>query len=337
MKKVIFLLMVTLLAMGILSGCESKEETKDDVLKVSMVTDAGGVNDESFCQSAWDGLQKCHKNLGTKVSYLESKQEADFEVNLEALVDEETDLIWGIGFMMSDALLTAAKHYPENKFAIIDFGYGENTPKNVVGVTFRENEPSFLAGYIAGKMTKTNKVAFVGGMEGFVIAKFQYGYMAGVKTANPQAEVFVQYAGTFVDAAAGKSIAEQMYNNGADIIYQAAGATGNGVIEAAKENNKWVIGTDKDQNFLAPENVITSVMKHVDETIYAVVQDLHAGNWNGGTTLNYGLKEKGMGLAPTTSKLVPEDLLKEVESISEKIISGEIVVPSNEEEYKKSY
>lgn len=350
MKRALALLLAVMLIAGMFVGCGGQEapaETPADEtpveeapveeagLRVAMVTDVGGVNDLSFNQSAWEGLQKAQADFNTDANYLESKQEADYEVNLETLVDSENDLVWGIGFMMADALKTAADNYPEQKFAIIDNSYGEETPANVVGVTFKEHEPSFLVGYIAGKMTETNKVGFIGGIDFYLINKFEYGFKAGVMAANPEAEVFSQYAGSFTDAAAGKSIAEQMYNNDADIVYHAAGATGNGMIEAAKEKNKWAIGVDRDQNDLAPDNVLTSAMKLVGNGIYNVVKDLDEGNWAGGTTVAYGLAEGGVDIAPTSDKHVPAEILAEVEELKAKIIAGEVVVPENKEEFEK--
>jgi basic membrane protein A len=351
MKRALALLLAVMLIAGMFVGCggqeapaeeapatdapaETTEEPAAEPLKVSMVTDVGGVNDLSFNQSAWEGLQRSEADFGVDASYLESKQEADYEVNLETLVDEENDLVWGIGFMMAEALKTSAENFPEQKFAIIDNSYGEETPENIVGVTFKEHEPSFLVGYIAGKMTETNKVGFIGGIDFYLINKFEYGFLAGVKAANPDCEVYRQYANSFTDAAAGKSIAEQFYNEGADIIYHAAGATGNGMIEAAKEKGKWAIGVDRDQNDLAPDNVLTSAMKRVDNAIYNVVKDLNEGNWAGGTTVSYGLAEGGVDIAPSSDKHVPAEVLAEVEELKAKIIAGEVVVPENKEQYE---
>ena len=146
-----------------------------------MVTDTGGVNDQSFNQSSWEGLQSFEKNnKGAKVSYLESKQESDYATNLDKVVDGGNKLIWGIGFAMSDAILNAAKSNPDVNYAIVDNSYGDKTPANVTGVMFSAQEPSFMVGYIAGKTTKTNKVGFVGGIKSGIIDQFQYGYQAGV-------------------------------------------------------------------------------------------------------------------------------------------------------------
>ncbi len=325
------LLVLLILAVLVLAGCgQAKKETG---IKVAMVTDVGGVNDQSFNQSAWEGLQRAEKELGVTVNYVESKQDADYKPNMETLLDAKNDLILGIGFKMGEALSESAANNPEQKYAGIDCFFDAPTP-NLVGILFKEQEPSFLVGYIAGKMTKTNKVGFVGGMDFFVIHKFHYGFMAGVKYANPECEILVQYADSFTDAAKGKAIANQMYKNGADIVYHAAGGVGDGVIEAAKEQNKYAIGVDRDQNDLAPDNVITSAMKRVDNAIFNLTQTLVNGQFPGGSNVVYGLKEGGVDIAPSSSKHVPAEILEEVEKIKAQIIAGEIIPPTNAEEFK---
>ncbi len=300
--------------------------------KVAMVTDTGGVNDQSFNQSAWEGLQRAGKELGVKVSFKESKQDADYSPNFETLIDGGNELIWGIGFLMGDVVLDAAKSNPKVNFAIIDYAY-DKTPKNLAAVVFKAEEASFLVGYIAGKMTKTNKVGFVGGMHIPVIPPFEFGYKAGVKYANKKVEIADQYAESFVDAAKGKAIANQMYQKGADVVFHAAGGVGDGVIEAAKEQKKWAIGVDKDQNFLAPNNVLTSAMKRVDNAVFNVTKDLANGTFKGGQTIVYGLKEGGVDIAPSSNKHVPAAILAEVAKLKQAIIDGKIKVPTNEKDY----
>jgi len=339
-KKLISLALTATLLGTMVVGCSKPAEENAGgsegakEVKIGMVTDTGGVNDQSFNQSAWEGLKKAEADFGIKTSYQESKQDADYVPNIENLIDQENDLIWGIGFKMADAVKEAAANYPDQKFAIIDNSYGDETPENVIGVTFKEEQCSYLVGLIAGKMTKTNKVGYIGGIEVPVIQKFEYGFRAGVKEANADAEVFVQYANSFSDPAKGKAIAKQMYSNGADILYHAAGDTGTGMIEAAKEEGKFAIGVDRDQNSLAPDNVITSAMKRVDSALYDVSKKLSEGTFEGGTTVTYGLAEGGVDIAPTTEKNVPADVLTFVNEEKQKIIDGEIVVPSNKEEFE---
>ncbi|MBC7712551.1 MAG: BMP family ABC transporter substrate-binding protein [Rhizobacter sp.] len=302
--------------------------------KIGMVTDVGGVNDQSFNQSAWEGLQRTKKELGNKVSYQESKQDADYPANLETLFDAKNDLIWGIGFKMADAVLLAAKQNPKQKYAIIDYSYGAKTPPNVVGVMFKAEEGAFLAGYIAAKMSKTGTLGFIGGMSVPIIHSFQYGFKAGAKYANHKINVLEQYSESFTDAAKGKAIANQMLGKGADVVFHAAGAVGDGVIEAVKEKDKMAVGVDRDQNYLAPKNVITSSMKRVDNAIFNVVKDFNEGKFKGGSTIEYGLKDNAVDIAPSTTKMVPSVLLEEVAKIKKLIVAGKIKIPSTEKAYE---
>jgi len=341
MLKSLKVLSALIVAVSLLVSCGKKADTQTPAadsnavktLKVAMVTDVGGINDQSFNQSAWEGLQKAQTELKVTASYMESKQDADYAPNFETLVDSKNDLIWGIGFKLQERTLEAALANPTNKFAIIDYSFGDKTPANVACVEFKEQEASFLVGYIAGKMTKTGKVGFVGGMNVPVINRFQYGFAAGVKMANPKAQVMEQFAESFSDAAKGKAIANQMYKKGADIVFHAAGGVGDGVIEAAKEQKKFAIGVDRDQNSLAPDNVITSAMKRVDNAIYSVTKDLVDGKFPAGTTTVYGLKEGGVDIAPTSSKHVPAEILAEIEGIKARVIAGEVIPPGTKDEF----
>ena len=338
MKKITILLLALLVAAGTAfaggqgeAGGAAAEETID----IAMVTDTGGVNDQSFNQSAWEGLQRLDDDYEVvEVSYLESTQESDYEPNLQALYDAGNELIWGIGFLMADAVRTQAELNPDQRYAIIDFAWDEY-PDNLIGVVFKAEQASFLVGYIAGKMTESGTVGFVGGIEGAVIDGFDYGYHAGVKYANEDVEVLRQYAESFNDAAKGKSIATNMYRQGADIVFHAAGGVGDGVIEAAREQDQWAIGVDRDQNDLAPEHVLTSAMKRVGQAMYNVGEQLVNDNWDGGRTVVYGLAEDGVGIAPTSDRHVPQDLLDEVAEVRQMIIDGEIEVPFNEETYNE--
>ncbi|WP_243113293.1 BMP family lipoprotein [Romboutsia sp. Marseille-P6047] len=328
MKKILCLCTTLMLAMLALVGCSSSNESNDDKIKVIMVTSVGGVNDQSFNQSSWEGLQQIKKDFDNiEVSYIESKQEAEYAANLETAVDDGADLILATGFPLQDAVLKAAKDYPEQKFAIVDVDYGDETPDNVACISFAEEQAGYVVGLVAGKETKTNKVGFIGGMDNVVIERFEAGYKAGVAEANPDCEVKVQYANTYSDQAKGKSIAQQMYSNGIDIIFSAAGDTGVGAIEAAKEQNLFAIGVDRDQSSLAPENILTSAMKKVNEGVYNAVKLLAEGKFTGGTTLRYGLEDNSIGLAPTTDNL-SEETLNYVNGKIEEIVNGKIIVPN---------
>ena len=337
--KKLFMTGLSRVMMGsLLVGCGGNNASKEEnVYKIGMISDTGGVHDESFNQSTWEGLQKAEEKYGkdkVQVKYVESTQEADYIPNIETFVEEDLDLIIGVGYKMADAVETAAKNYPDTEFAIIDHSY-EKQPENVTSLMYEDNTASYLAGLIAGKMTKTNKVAFIGGIESPVLAKFEYGYKAGIKAANPNCEIIARYANTFSDSALGKSIANQMHKDGVDIIFTAAGAVGTGAIEAAKENNKMAIGVDVDQSPLAPDNIITSTMKNIDVSIIDLVGQMIDGTYKGGEVVVNTLASGGVGLSDTTSKNVPKDIMDYVEAEAQKIKDGEIKVPSNEKEYQE--
>jgi len=299
--------------------------------KAAMVTDLGGINDQSFNQSAYKGLQDAQTDFGISVSYIESKVAADYIPNMEKLIDDGNDIIFGIGFALGDDLATVAGNHPGQQFAIIDYGYDTPIP-NVTTINFASNESSYLVGYIAGKMTAVNKVGFVGGVQGAVIDTFQYGYMAGVKKANPACDIEIQYADSFADSAKGKAIAQQMITDGCDIIFHASGGTGIGVIEACKEGGIKAIGVDQDQNYLAPDTVITSAMKMVGQATYDLSKEVNDGTYaGGGQNLNYNLANKGVGIAPNSK--VPQNILDDVATLTQQIIDGTITVPYDEASY----
>ena len=333
-KKLATLAMATVVSASLLVGCSgSKESAKDDKITVAMITDVAGVNDQSFNQSAWEGLQRAEKELGIEVKYLESKQDSDYATNIETLVDENVDLILGVGMKLADAIKEGAELYPEQNFVLVDKELKDAS--NVKSILFKAEESAYLAGLIAGKTTKTNNVGFIGGMESPVISKFDYGFRAGVKAANPDAEVMVQYANSFTDSALGKTIANQMHSKNADIIFTCAGAVGIGAIEAAKENGKKAIGVDQDQNSLAPENVITSAMKNIDVSVEEMLSKVVDGSYKGGEIIVNTLAMNGVGIPQSSEKNVPPDVLTYVKEEAEKVKSGEVKVPATKEEFEQ--
>ncbi|MGL5692582.1 MAG: BMP family lipoprotein [Peptostreptococcaceae bacterium] len=346
LKKLLAVGLTTVMTAGLLVGCgsDSKKEDGDaadksenKVYKIGMITDTGGVNDQSFNQSAWKGLQDLEQEFGeekVKVECLESTQDADYAPHIETFADQEYDLIVGVGFKLEKAIKKAATDYPEQQFAIID---AVVDAPNVNSLTFEDNVSSYLTGLIAGRLTETKKVGFLGGMDSEILHRFEYGFTAGVLTANKDAKVSVQYANDFGDAAKGKAIANQMHKDGVDIIFSAAGATGGGAIEAAKENNKKAIGVDQDQNHLAPDNIITSAMKNIDVAMFNLGKTMVEGNYKGGQVIVNTLETGGVGIAPTTKDNVAPDVLTYVNEMAEKVKSGEIKVPNTKEELKEAF
>ncbi|MFB5082722.1 BMP family lipoprotein [Symbiobacterium thermophilum] len=309
---------------------QTQEPSKQVDFTVGMATDVGGLNDDSFNAAAYRGILQAEKDLGVKHIVIESQRQEDYITNLQTLIDGGADIVWGVGFMMQASIDEMAQANPDQWFGLIDEQV--NQP-NVASVLFKEQEGSFLVGYLAGKATKTNRVGFVGGVESPVIGRFEAGFRAGVKAANPDAVVDVVYAAAFDDPAKGKDIALTMFNTGADVIFHAAGGTGQGVIEAAKEKNLFAIGVDSDQNYLAPNNVLSSMIKRVDVAVYDVIKMALEGNFPGGQVVRLGLAENGVGYSDTTLwDKMPEGTKAEVDKWAEAIKEGKVVVPETPQE-----
>ncbi len=329
-----------LLAVGIatlFTACGNKDN-KNVSKSISMVADVGTVNDKSFNQSAWEGLQEFKRKTGVDVYYLDSTQTSDYKTNLEKLTDNADDLIWGIGNTFADDILAIANANPASNYAIADYNYDGDIPGNVTAVGFKSQEPAFLVGYVAGKSTKTNSVGFVGGSPNPIIQQFQYGYEAGVQYAAKEIgksiEVKCKYADTFSDSAKGKAIALNLYTvENCDIIFHAAGDTGKGVIEKAKELNKYVIGVDRDQSSEAPDNVLTSALKLVGKAVQNVCQKFINGENIGGQNFVFGIKEGCAGI-PDTNKNINSEVYADTMKVQDKIISGELEVPSTKNGYE---
>ena len=345
-------LSMVLAASTVLAACGSDDkdgatgtngDAKENDFSVAMVTDVGGVDDKSFNQSAWEGIQKFGEdNDLTKgdggFDYLQSASDADYNTNLNNLVRRDFDLVFGIGFLMEAAVNEIAEQQPDAHLAIIDAVVDQ---PNVASVLFKEQEGSYLAGVAAALMTKSKKIGFVGGMEIPVIERFEAGFLEGVKAVDPAIEVDVQYTGAFDKAELGKTTANRMYSSGVDIIFHAAGGTGNGVFAEAKELKTkdpnayvWVIGVDSDQyeeGAVGEDNVtLTSMLKRVDVAVQNLSKLAMDGEFPGGETTVYGLAEEGVGLADSRGA-IPEDVMTQIDEYAKKIADGEVTVPETVE------
>lgn len=324
MKKIMSLMLVIMLVGSLLAGCAGQTEK----VVVGMITDTGGLGDQSFNDLAWAGLERAEKELKIERKVLESETADDYLPNLTAFAEEKTGLTIGVGFLFNEAMLQAAEKFPEQKFAIVD---SVVESPNVASITFAEQEGSFLVGVIAGLTTKTNKIGFIGGMEFPLIKKFEFGFRAGVKAVNPTAEVFVNYADSFEDAGKGKEIAISQNQKGADVIYHAAGGVGVGLIQAAEELGFWAIGVDKDQSALAPKNVLCSMNKKVDNAVFEVAKSVTDKTFAGGI-LTFNIANGGVGYSDDAGNLTPE-LKESADKYMNAIKEGKFTVPSTEEEF----
>ena len=317
---------------------ETEAETEEDIdgtgFKIGMVTDVGGVNDGSFNQSAWEGLQRAGEAFGCEVKYIESKGDADYVPNIESFLDEDYDLIVCVGYMMADAVRDAAELYPDQKFAIIDDASNADLD-NVTCMMFEQEQASYLVGLAAGYTTESNIVGFVTGAANETMNSFGYGYCAGVLDANPDATILQYNANNFGDASGGKTAVNTMVTKGADVVFHAAGGTGIGVIDGCNENKIWAIGVDSDQSPLAPETILTSALKRVDNACYDATKKTILGTLEGGVE-TYDLAAGGVDIAQTTDNL-SKDVLEKIEDAKKDIIAGDLVVPKNQEEFEEKY
>ena len=293
-------------------------------VKIGMVTDVGGVNDKSFNQTSWEGLQALDPEV-FEVNYLESKTDADYQTNINTFIDEGYDLIICVGYMLADATREAAEANPDQLFAIIDDS-SIDLP-NVACLMFAQEQASYLVGLVAGSVTESKTVGYVQGMVSDSMNLFGIGYITGVLEACPDATVLQYNANAFGDIAGGSTAAKDMITKGADVIYHAAGGTGIGVISACDEEGIWAIGVDTDQAPLAPDHVLTSAMKRVDVAAQDISKAVAEGNFTAGIHM-YDLSNGGVDLAPTRDH-IPAEVIEVVEAAKTAIINGEKSVPTS--------
>jgi basic membrane protein A len=302
--------------------------------RVGLVFDVGGRGDKSFNDAAYLGVSRAEQELGVEVSYLEPASTEDREAALRLFAARELDLVIGVGFIFSSDIEAVARDYPDVRFAGVDYAPGPNgIPPNVAALVFREEEGSFLVGAVAGLMSKTGHVGFVGGMTGFLIKKFEAGYEAGVKAACETCIVHASYAGTspdaFRDPAKGKALANAQIAAKSDVVYHASGSTGHGVFEAARDARILAIGVDADQYDEMPGTVVTSMIKRGDVAVYDTVKEVVEGRFVGGMRV-FGLKEHGVDYVHEGPHAagIPDDVKKKVEDLRAAVVEGRITVPN---------
>lgn len=337
MKRFMGILSVVLILLGLTTPTVVHAE---DALSLIMISDQGGIDDKSYNQSAWEGVQAYGQEHGLEkgvggYNYIHAQQDSEYINSLMQAVNANFDLIVGLGFKLLAPFEEVAAQFPDRHFVIID---EESEMDNIASLNFKDNEAAFLAGVAAASTTKTNKIGFIGGMESFTIDRFRAGFEEGAKAVNPDIEIMVEHVGSFSDPSRAKQQAAVMYSSGVDVIYQAAGNSGNGVFSEAKDiiqNNPeeeiWVIGVDKDQHDEGTIEVngetrsltLTSTLKEVGNTLHQFANEV---NKEGFTSENriYGLKEEGVNLTKGQLTKEVEDL---VESYRQQIIDSEINVP----------
>ena len=338
--KIAFLLV----ALFLITSCETSTEAVADKgkIKVGIVFDIGGKNDRSFNAAAWEGVKRANQDLDIVLRDVEPGNPTSIEPAMRAFAEKNFDLIIGIGFAQGPIMERVAKDYPNIKFAIVDGVILDKDGKplpNVASLVFREHEGSYLVGMIAAEKSKSGVIGFVGGMDIPLIHRFATGYEEGAKSINPNAKVITNYVGVTDSAwnnpGKGKELALNQIEQGADVIFTAAGNSGLGAFDAVEqygrnssgEAYKFVIGVDSNQNGQRPGFVLTSMVKRVDNAVYDVVKEVKEGKFQGGFH-TFGLDKDGVAYAldEHNKDLIPLDVINKVEDAKNKIVAGEIKV-----------
>lgn len=335
------------------SGSDTSSNSDGSKLKVGIVLTTSGKGDKSFNDSAIAGLDKAKEELGIEYKEVQPKEASEIEKSIENLANAGYEVIFTVGFNSATALSNVAPNFPDTKFVIIDHNFGDDFEDNLKSLVFKEEEGSFLAGVLAAEQSESNVVGFVGGMESPLIQKFELGFEAGVKAVKPDAEVMVQYvssdANGFNNPSRAKEITLNMISKKADVIYHAAGGSGQGMLDAANEKGILAIGVDSNQNWVKPGTVIASMLKRVDNAVYDVVKAALDGNLEMGNAQVYGLDTDGVSLTDLTElseeetngiseedqkkikdlkATISDETKDKIEDYKQQIIDGKLEVPS---------
>ncbi len=343
-KRIISILLISVLLISSAFVFAGKDGA-DGSFIVGMATDTGGLGDKSFNDGCHAGLKKAAEEFGIDARVIESKQQTDYIPNLTGLAEDGAQLVFAVGFLMEKALLESAEYNPDTYFAGIDIVVGEDAPKNVMGITFKEHESGYLAGVVAGMLTKDyanasdklnddNVLGVILGMDIPPVERFQAGFVAGVKSVNPSCKVLTIVAGSFTDQAKGKEAALTLIDKGADIVFPVAGLTGMGAINACKEKNVMAIGVDVDQNYLAPNTVVTSAVKGIANAAYLTIKETMNGDFVGSRTKEFGINQGATGIAPFHSfeTIIPYEVRDMVKKVIADMKSGKITPPATRKE-----
>ena len=340
MKRSLTVSLVLVLSLILTVGLFSTGFAQDqETYRIGLVFDVGGKGDKSFNDSAYRGLEWAKNGseefeditaLPINFTTIEpGTGGAGRESAMRMMAAQGFDLVIGVGYLFSDSARSLARSFPDVNIAVVDYTPGEEaTPSNLVGLSFKEQEGSFLVGALAAMKTETDKIGFVGGMASPLIKKFEAGFRSGAWYVNPDLEISTKYVGTtgsaFANPAKGKELAKDMFNDNVDVIHHAAGLSGSGVIEAASETGNYAIGVDSDQNYMAPGHVLTSMLKRVDVAVYNAIHDVVNGEFEGGMDKRFGLAENGVGYAVDVFNRV-EEFPEQVEQLQ---ATGSVTLPA---------
>ena len=329
MKRALGAVIVTVFLMIVgVTGLQAKN------FKAGLVTDVGKVDDKTFNEYAYKGMMRAANDFNFETAFIETLQPTDYDKNIEQFASEGYNIIITVGFMLGDATKAMAAKYPDVNFIIVDFAF-DPPIKNVMGLVFAEHEAGFMAGALAGLMTKEDIVGLVAGKEIPPVVRYRKGYEAGAVYTNPKCEVLSVHIDSFVDPARGKTAALSQIDEGADVVFGAGGITGSGAIMGAAQAGAWVIGVDQDEymttfkqgKVAGSKRVLTSAMKRVDNAVYGAIKLAVEGDFGGGVHLS-SVSNSGIDLAPfhKAEDKIPADVKEKLEQIKADLNAGKIKI-----------
>lgn len=297
-------------------------EIKDDdsyVRKtVGVLLDTENLNNESYNNNVLSALKRADKDFDIRIKLEKPKTSKNFKESLEKLHKSEPDLIIAVGARFAELIKEDATKYPKQQFAIVDYAY-KVQPPNVVSVSFQDNSTGYLAGLIAGKMTDTGKVGFIGGVEGSSRDKYESGFRKGLKTSNKNAELLVKYSNVFENPESARTIAKEMRDSDRDVVFSVTEDDSKRAIQVARENGGQVIAVNKDQYDMAPNNVISSIVKDVEQPVYELIKNVIKDGFHGSKVMEFKIKDGEIGLTPNSSRNIPPDVLEYIKKEYNKV------------------
>ena len=332
---------VLVAALAAVVGGTGTAATQATTTKVGLVSDVGRFNDKSFNQSALDGLKRAQRILKVQGRAVESRSASDYIPNLASLARAGYSPTIGVGFLLADGVNTAARQFPNSRFAIIDYSVkaapftdaakGVATPRNVRGLTFNTNENSYMIGCLAGLMTKRaggpQVISAVGGLDIPTVSIFIAGYRAGAKRCNKGINVLIDFSQDFGAQDKCKELALNQIAKGSRVVFQVAGGCGLGALDAAREKGRWGIGVDKDQSNLGA-HILTSAVKRVDTAVFLTAQSAKSGKFKGGVDAVFNLRNNGVAVGKISPR-VPKAFIKTMNALRPLLISGKIKAPKS--------
>lgn len=326
-------ILIVLLLVSIGCGNGKTGPADEKQLKIGLLITPRGLNDKGFNDYAHDGLKEAEKKYNIAGTLIEPSTMQDYEASLRFFAGQKFDAIIAVGEGFTDAIRKISAEHPELNFYVIDSNIDEG---RIRGISFREDEGSYLCGYLAARMSKSNKIGFVGGVKIPVIERFATGYRIGAKAAQPEIEVVERYIAEnfsgFNNAEEAANIASEMYQSGCDIIFSAAGASGLGVISSAVKARKYTIGVDMNQDSLAPGLVLTSMLKRVDLVVEDIARSLSNNAEPSAVKRSYGLADGAVDLTDfqLSAKVVGSELIAELNQLRKQIIERKIITDGSE-------